>query len=1413
MIKAEKKINMLDRAIRHKIITLQLKCVILFCCLEFFPCFSFSATYYSRTTGDWDVAATWSTVGCGGAAAASAPGATDDAVICNGNTVTATADFTILHLTVDAGGRFDDGGFRPTLTGNLVVNGTIISSGRIQLTGSGTTIDGLGSFNASDRVEITNNKTISSTADITFSGTGQFSAIGTPTITNNGKVTLDGQLSGGGVWTQGANSTLNVGVSGNNLSITTFNASASGNTVNYYGSSDQNVRCPSAGTYHHLGISGISTKTLTCALTVNGNLTLNSGTLDVSITNFGITLLGNWNNQGATFIEQSGTVEFAGTSDATITNSLVETFNNLTFNKTGGAGVTLNNNVIVSGAGTLTMTSGNITTGSNRLTLGISAASVGTLSRVSGSVVGSFERWCNAASPTTWLFPVGTASSYRPALITFNNLTNGSLSVQFVETVPGNDGLSLVDGGVTIYNTFSEGYWDFTVYNSLASSDYNAELTGTGFTSFTIAAITRVLRRTDNTKPWTAQGTHVAAAGSTAKRNNITTDFPTQHCFGDNTNCTAPSANALTGTSDVCTSQTGAAYSLTTGNGNTKTWSIIPSGAGSFNPAPGAAANSVTVDWGATGQTATVRCVENNGCTVGPNNDFSVSIHSIAPTSITGRTSVPELAAGEPYSVTTRAGYTYTWSLPSGGGSIMSGQGTGNITIDWGTTQGTYIVRVIATSSAPACAAAPAFDLSVRVYDVIFSGASGDWTTAATWDCNCVPLSTDNVVITTHAVTLTGNTTIRNFSINSAGSLNNGANSFEATGDYDVDGTHSGTGAITLSGIGTNIDGTGSITNSGTLTISTGAKTILNTALLTKSTGDFVIDPGLSVTNRGTTTIGGALVGNSATSLWTNGLSSTLNIGGALLATGILSASATGNTVNFNGAGAQTIKTPSGTPAQYHHLTTSGGASKTMGAALDLNGNLLISGTAQLVSSNNNLTVAGNWTNTSANADPFSQGTGKVTFDGSSAQTISASSGPETFYDLEINNTSGGITLAAGTNTNTTNILTLTSGVISTSATDYFIHSNTTAGNLVSTNGFVNGNLRRYIASNVSTYLFPVGNGTATTDRHRAGFINNLLTTTAYLNVSVAEFTQAAPNNDATMNTTQSGTPIQYTAGEVAGQTVIWTITPDAVPGGGSYGVQLYVENTILSALDDDMFCIVKRNPVIPSYTEFLTEDGTTAIPASGAAGRIYSAGGGYAQRTGYTSFSQFTIGKSNGITLPVELFSFNAKCNNQNVTLSWATATEINNDYFTIERCTDEKPFTPIGTVKGAGNSSTIKNYEFKDVEMLPPTAPFYYRLKQTDFDGKFNYSGQIVIENCNKNDELIIFPNPSNGLFTIEAKENNYEIIIMNILGRELCCLEIQNEKYKVDLSDQPVGIYFLQIVSKNGTALKKIIINEHL
>ena len=143
-----------------------------------------------------------------------------------------------------------------------------------------------------------------------------------------------------------------------------------------------------------------------------------------------------------------------------------------------------------------------------------------------------------------------------------------------------------------------------------------------------------------------------------------------------------------------------------------------------------------------------------------------------------------------------------------------------------------------------------------------------------------------------------------------------------------------------------------------------------------------------------------------------------------------------------------------------------------------------------------------------------------------------------------------------------------------------------------------------------------------------------------------------------------------------------------------------------------------------------------------------------YSKESTTAAYRPFLRIRYSGCTvLPVELLNFSAVLKNNNqVMLTWQTASEINNDFFTVERSEDAVNWDEIEKLTGAGHSKSLLNYTFRDEP--PYTEMVYYRLKQTDFDGKFSYSGiQSVTMDLNKNLQPGIYPNPTAREVTIVA------------------------------------------------------------
>ena len=134
---------------------------------------------------------------------------------------------------------------------------------------------------------------------------------------------------------------------------------------------------------------------------------------------------------------------------------------------------------------------------------------------------------------------------------------------------------------------------------------------------------------------------------------------------------------------------------------------------------------------------------------------------------------------------------------------------------------------------------------------------------------------------------------------------------------------------------------------------------------------------------------------------------------------------------------------------------------------------------------------------------------------------------------------------------------------------------------------------------------------------------------------------------------------------------------------------------------------------------------------------------------------------------LPIDLISFNGELEKDNVYLSWTTASEIGNEYFTIER-QELSEWVEVGRVNGAGYSNDILNYNFIDEHITE--GIYYYRLKQTDFDGQYTYS-DIVLINYKPEYEFSVFPNPSMGTISLTMPADmDVTIKITNIIGQTI-------------------------------------------
>lgn len=190
----------------------------------------------------------------------------------------------------------------------------------------------------------------------------------------------------------------------------------------------------------------------------------------------------------------------------------------------------------------------------------------------------------------------------------------------------------------------------------------------------------------------------------------------------------------------------------------------------------------------------------------------------------------------------------------------------------------------------------------------------------------------------------------------------------------------------------------------------------------------------------------------------------------------------------------------------------------------------------------------------------------------------------------------------------------------------------------------------------------------------------------------------------------------------------------------------------------------------------------------------------------------RFTIGNTNiALPLPIELVSFNAEVIQNEVMLKWTTASELNNDYFTIQRSkTGEAWETIIDNIEGAGTTTETRHYQRSDGMPYPGVS--YYRLKQTDEDGQFSYSSVKRVDIVPVY-QLKAFPNPTEGKFTIttgfELDKSNVKL--MNLLGKEVpVSLEQSGTEYIATPTSHVPGVYILQVKKGFWNQSVRLIVN---
>lgn len=392
-------------------------------------------------------------------------------------------------------------------------------------------------------------------------------------------------------------------------------------------------------------------------------------------------------------------------------------------------------------------------------------------------------------------------------------------------------------------------------------------------------------------------------------------------------------------------------------------------------------------------------------------------------------------------------------------------------------------------------------------------------------------------------------------------------------------------------------------------------------------------------------------------------------------------------TVDFAASGAQCV---GGTT--YYNLTLSGTGTKTLCGNIDVDNDLFIANAGVTLDVDGamdySINIAGDWNNDGT----FTSQGGTVIFDGTGAQQVSTG-GAQTFNNLTINKSaSTDLTINAAATVNGT--LTMTQGNIILGS------NNLTLG----TSGAVSG-------GGTGTYIQADGVGSVVK---------------SYSAVPAAAVTFPIGDNDE-----YSPFTLTLQGGTLASASISINLR-DAKNGNLPAGVDDFitrfynvVPSGISGSIDYDISFTYVDADVSGNESNYA---GAKYSAATWESGGSVNTGSNTITWTGITSFSEITASEDPNNPLPVELLYVRASEVEKDVLIEWATATELNNDFFTVQRTADFESFEDIATIDGAGNSSSVLTYSHTDHSPYPGIS--YYRIKQTDFDGTVSFSPTVRVE-----------------------------------------------------------------------------------
>lgn len=549
--------------------------------------------------------------------------------------------------------------------------------------------------------------------------------------------------------------------------------------------------------------------------------------------------------------------------------------------------------------------------------------------------------------------------------------------------------------------------------------------------------------------------------------------------------------------------------------------------------------------------------------------------------------------------------------------------------------------------------------------------------------------------------------------------------------------------------------------------------------------------------------------------------------------------------------------------------TTGAGTSVTSGASIDMNGFSLTSGATEALSINGTgVSGVGALTNSSSTASTY---VGVITFatdatiageggllnitgtpaSGTAAITLGGAAGGSITTVIAgaraLTKENGGTWTLSGTNTFTGGT-TLNSGTLNINNTQAL---GTSAGTFTINGGTINAT-----TAGISTVAYPLAlNGDFTftgTNNLNLGTGSTTLNANRQITVSGGTLTIGGSISSASNNLTKLGggtlsfgsnpvtlNDLTISAGTLTSTSVTlslagnfsnsgtFTHNSGTVDFNGSSAQQISGSAITFNDLNMSGVGTKTISNSITVAGNLSIDGGTAAILANGTSstadalslggnGTVAGSWGGTSSAATNKNGTFFTTSATGIVTaattsgsLPVKLISFEAsRVSNYNI-LNWVTATELNNEKFEIERSLNGVDFIKIGEVDGNGNSNQIIKYSFIDKDAENQTlAGVYYRLKQVDFNGKFEYSNTIKLLKINSFGiaKPVVSPNPFSNQIKIELPKGSLDLINLKITSMngvsvfETTVLVGKSNSIDVNTETLSSGIYFLS-VNDNG------------